>query len=221
MTASGFGEPSNWCDRRCERCPLADGCALHLRERQRRWVHEARGQDPDDPAVGMDDLVNDLERALELLREAAQEEGLDPDDVSMPESPVVLDAVRLQKLGTLIAAALHDEDAVRAVATTVAIKTARISSYLTLREEPGSNADAGWDDDVAPNLLLIERLRGEVAGWLEVHPELPLEDARQALVDLDRIVDPLLARVDAAARARLAGLIERRGAPSPFCVTDA
>ena len=221
MTASGFGEPSNWCDRRCERCPLADGCALHLRERQRRWVHEARGQDPDDPAVGMDDLVNDLERALELLREAAQEEGLDPDDVSMPESPVVLDAVRLQKLGTLIAAALHDEDAVRAVATTLAIKSARISSYLTLREEPGSNADAGWYDDVAPNLLLIERLRGEVAGWLEVHPELPLEDARQALVDLDRIVDPLLARVDAAARARLAGLIERRGAPSPFCVTDA
>ena len=59
-----FSTPFNWCDRRCERCLLADQCPLYLRDRQRRWVHEARGEDPDAMSVIMSDVEDEL--ALEL-----------------------------------------------------------------------------------------------------------------------------------------------------------
>lgn len=70
----------NYCDRWCERCAFTDRCRVFAME-QRQWErHLLRGEDPDDPAVVMQDLAETLDESLRMLHEMAEAEGLDFDD---------------------------------------------------------------------------------------------------------------------------------------------
>src|SRR5687768_7286215 len=96
-----FSAPFNWCDRRCERCPLAGECPIQRRELQRRWVHEARGRDPDDPAVIAEDMQETLESTVRMVEEIAAEEGIDL-TAPLPARPIVLDARRLERASVTV-----------------------------------------------------------------------------------------------------------------------
>ena len=197
---------------------------MRHRELQRRWVHEARGRDPDDPALLMHDLEHELETTLRMLAEVAAAEDIDL-DAPLPPRVVVLDAERLSRASMALVHSLagrqqsSDERAAAvegellAIATTLAAKSARIAGYLGDRR----TQDEVWTSDAAPNLLLLDRLKRQ---FREVRER--LSDGTQtddpisrALTDLDRILDPLVAELGAA-RAMLAALEACDAAPSPF-----
>lgn len=70
----------NYCDRWCERCRFTDRCEVFARE-QRQWErHLLRGEDPDDPAIAMQDVAEALDESLRMLHEMAEEEGLAVED---------------------------------------------------------------------------------------------------------------------------------------------
>jgi hypothetical protein len=222
-----FAKPHNWCDRRCERCPIQNACILRLRDLQRRWVHEARREDPDDPAVVRRDVQANLERVAELVRQAAADEDIDIDiHERPPNQPIVLDMVRLQRAGFALVGSLDGafreapDDACVGEALSIAFKLAckcgRVSGYL------GGDRNDIWLDDVVPNLLLIEHLFGrldEVVAANERHfDHTALDATRAARRELARILAPLFADLPATARLHMTQLIERDLAPSPFSV---
>jgi GNAT superfamily N-acetyltransferase len=199
LTPLALNPPYNWCDRRCERCPLTPTCALQKRELQRAWVHAARGEDPTDPDVLSADFEEDLARAERLVMEAAREEGLDLDAPSPPEV-ALLDRERLRRATRTIVGALPS-------AMPFVQKCARVIGADT--------ADAElWAFDVAPNLLVIERLRAELAPEIERADE----NVRAAIAVVDRMFAPLLAAVSSDARRRIEALVATKAAPSPFSV---
>jgi hypothetical protein len=220
--AEGFGRSFNWCDRRCERCPLALECPLALREAQTNWVLEARGEDPDDPEVAMRVVAETLQRTFEQLLQFARDEGIDL-DAPLPQRPASLDAVRLQRLATHFAGRVrvlplpeaHDE--LRTIALVLCMKCARIACHL----EAEVSGDV-WESDAVPNLLLVQRLlqgAGQALAQLAAdHDELETS-LRQDLEALERVVQPLLAQLGPTPARLLAGLISRDAAPSPFCIT--
>lgn len=75
----------NYCDRWCDRCPLTAKCYLYWQERQREAEHRAAGRDPEDWVVVLEDMKEQLEHAMELLKEAAAEHGMNLED--LPEVP--------------------------------------------------------------------------------------------------------------------------------------
>jgi hypothetical protein len=79
-----FSAPYNWCDRRCERCPLAEDCPVHRKALQREWVHEARGSDPDDIRVILDDIAQIFERVIIEVTDFAKKEGIKWTSPSQP-----------------------------------------------------------------------------------------------------------------------------------------
>jgi hypothetical protein len=214
-----FSAPFNWCDRRCERCTLSRDCPVWRAESQRRWVHAAHGGDPDDWDVVLEDVAEDMKAALGQLLDIAAAEGIDL-EAPLPPAPVVLDAVKLQRAGTALAtsvARLGDSVAPAAkrdelvrTATVLGLKATRIASYLS-----EANPSDAWDADAVPNLLLVELLIRQVRDGLALTPT--GEPTRRALEELNRIIEPLLARLDRP-RALLGKLVERAAAPSPFCI---
>lgn len=222
MTADGFSAPFNWCDRRCERCPLEAECPVRLRDRQQRFVHEARGEDPDDLGVVMGDMAESFAKVLAELRGEAEQQGIDP-DAPLPEVPVVLSAVRLKKAGIALAKAiaplvsLDTGDRLDALAVTVAMKTARVAGYLEHEELGGLR-----EGDAAANLMLLDRLRADLARAIEragaIADDNTTASLKKALGELNSSLDPLLAAMGDGARRWLAALVERGVAPSPFCV---
>jgi hypothetical protein len=228
-----FSTPFNWCDRRCDRCPLADECPVYHRERQRRWVHEARGEDPDSMAVALTDVEEEFARALALLRAIASEEGIDCD--ASPPMPISLDEVKLRRAGLHLTLVLHAAlkapraepqpvlpvavaDEAMMASATLAAKCARVGSYLA------ECHDDVWIADAVPNLLLMERLRAQLDDALAsietVLGAARLNAVRDARRDLDRILDPLLDSVHSTERRVLAELVARGAAPSPFSITE-
>ena len=217
-----FSAPFNWCDRKCERCPVAQECPVHRRELQNRWVRTARGADPDDLQVAIKDVVREMAGLVVELQRIAEHEGIDL-AAPLTRGPVVLDAVRLRRAGTALATAVETLTSTdvpseyTALALTLATKLARVAAY------PGdARSEDAWDADAVPNLLLVDRLKTELARWLVQSPpavDQSLLSARHALTEIDRIVDPLISAIDLRARAILGLLIEARAAPSPFCVT--
>ena len=221
-----FGKPYNWCDRICERCVLEDSCDLARRDAQLRWRAEAAGRDPDDWGVVMEQASSELGRALEMLQEAAAEDGIDL-DAPLPTPVVVLEAERMHRTGMrvvkcLVAYQPQDEAQAEAVAdcmplaSKLAAKVARISSYVSEEEREREV----WALDGMPNMLLIEHVRERLRPALEAaEPSAPPDgSALNVLGALDAQLAPLIAAVSAEARAALAALIEQGAAPSPFCL---
>ena len=222
-----FSAPFNWCDSRCDRCPLLEDCAVGRRLRGSRWVHEMRGEDPDDPAIVMADVKADLQRTVEMLESIIEKEGISLDD--MVEPPTSLLAVRLRKVAKTYAGAVDaltraapDGAAAkaRAGAILVSVKLGRLTAF-----EPFENLseDEAWHADAVPNLLLIERSAAQVAAAID-SIEAPREDDRkrydQASAEVGRLIAPWMAMIPAGARAAMDSLIARGRAPSPFCTTE-
>jgi len=196
-----FGEPFNWCDRRCERCPLTSTCTLHKRELQRNWVHTARGEDPNDWDVISADMNEDLARTERMLAEVAREEGI---DLAAPREPTVasLDEARLRK-ATLTIVGAHP--------------SALCFTQKCHRVVGAQPADRDlWTFDVVPNLFVIERLRDELAPELES----TTEEVRAAMAAVERVLAPLFAAIEPDARRALEELVAARAAPSPFCRSE-
>jgi uncharacterized protein YuzE len=220
-----FSSPFNWCDRRCERCPLADACPVRRRERQRRWVHEGRGEDPDDPTTVVDDLADTMRSLMADLQRIANEEGIDL-DAPLPSLAVSLDGRRLRDAGLALVTALKDlpnvdgGDELMNVATVVAMKCARVASYLELDRHTARNA---WSADLVPNLLLLEHLRRHLR---DAFSRLSTTDGAapgrpwKKLDDMERVLMPLISEIGAEPRRVLAALVGQNAAPSPFCLVE-
>lgn len=197
---------------------------MRRRELQQRWVHEARGRDPDDPDVVLEDMRESLESTLRMLLEIARAEGIDL-DTPIPPRPSVLDAKRLEKaamaLVRCLVQAFPADDAQASAATaelrrlsaTLAVKAARIACHLDV----GADEET-WARDAAPNLLLLERLKLEMAGELaRLSGDVAIDElVTRAMTELDRNLDPLIRQVGEEARGVLAALEARGAAPSPF-----
>jgi hypothetical protein len=228
-----FGAEFNWCDSWCERCPLREECPIVRAERQRRWVHEARGKDPDDLRVVLEDFDKDLSRTLELLRETAAQEGIDIDDIDtrdVPPTPIA--ALRLQRAGMKYSLATkhalgatppvlarsddpHLEELIRQ-SNLIARKCARVGGYMNRAGGPDAAAVA-WMSDAVPNLLLLELVLRRARAAVDA-----LLDPTAAAVfhaihaDLDRSLAPLFAAIPREARAEIDARIASGQAPSPF-----
>lgn len=216
--AAAFNPPSEWCDRRCERCPLAEGCAVFIRDRGRRWAHEMRGVDPDDSDVLFDDMMSDLASTQAMLEDYAEEEGIDL-DAPLPETPVVLEAVRLNAAAKTLAMVIGPAqgDPLSGLVLLLVGKVARIASFLEQRAlVPEDEGPSIWDLDAAPNLFLLEHLRRELAGLLGMRGRM---DALAALAQLDQLLDPLTADVEQH-RPAFEALVREGAAPSPFVVVE-
>ena len=236
-----FSPPHNWCDRKCERCPLSEGCQVHLQTSRRRWAHEQRGEDPDHPEIAMADLTATLRQACDLAETALADIGVTREEVEAElqagtvRFPTSLDAARLLKVGRdYSCAAIEILQAVDSVdgaggaeervgeAMLVGAKLARISSHLeTLIVVPDLDGST-WAWDMAPNLLLIERVDADLAetieGMLCDRPDLDRGAWEEARGDFSRAVARLVDRVGPEERGAIEELVRRREAPSPFCL---
>lgn len=67
----------NYCDRWCERCSLSHQCLLAAREKKRLDEHRRKGEDPHDWKIIMQDVGDSLKEAMELIKKAAKERGID------------------------------------------------------------------------------------------------------------------------------------------------
>ena len=67
----------NYCDRWCERCPLTDKCFLYSKEQKRLARHKAKGEDPYDWNIVMQDVKEDFEETLKLIHKKTKEQGID------------------------------------------------------------------------------------------------------------------------------------------------
>jgi hypothetical protein len=173
------------------------------------------------------DVQANLERALDMLKQAAAEEGIDTDELP-PTPPVPLDMVRLQRSGFALVKAL--DDALRqapdadcvceafSIAFKVACKCGRVSGYLN------GDWENIWLDDVVPNLLLIEQLFRRLDETIAVSETrfdgAALVAVRAARSEIERILAPLFANVAAADREHMTQLIQRGLAPSPFAINE-
>ncbi|HKP55273.1 MAG TPA: hypothetical protein VJV78_01055 [Polyangiales bacterium] len=229
-TYGAWSAPHNWCDRRCERCPIASGCAVHLACSRRRAEHEARGEDPDSSEAMVQDILQSLESAVRTLQQAACEAGVDVHE-QLPQPPVALDAVRAHRAGLQVARALTQlrvpvdlasealadaADETLALWSLLVAKAARVLSYT---EEFDPDV---WAQDAEPNLLLMEQVRSGFSRHLErLQRELPEgcipDEVREGVEAFDRLLSPLFDGVSRGARRCLEALIAHGVAPSPFC----
>lgn len=72
----------NYCDRWCERCPLATRCSVYAMENA---PEERRSKADADEEAFWKDIEENLQVAIELLTEMCLEEGLDPDELAAGE----------------------------------------------------------------------------------------------------------------------------------------
>lgn len=228
-----WSTPHNWCDRRCERCPIAPECPVHLACSRRRAEHRARGEDPDSSEVVAEDVRQSLESAVRMLEQLAREAGIDMQQ-PLPQPPVPLDAVRVQRAGRRVLRALVEwrvpvdlasealaEAAQESIAlwSILVVKAARVFSY-SVEFDPET-----WAMDAEPNLLLMQHVRSSFSRALEeLQRGLPQgsipDEVRDGVSAFDRLLSPLFDGVSRAARRRLEVLMTHGVAPSPFCTQE-
>lgn len=183
--------PFNWCDRRCERCPLRETCPIPAREPDLPDVPEEAMR------VALAHLTECLTEALEIATSEAIRRGLDVDNLP-PVPPPDIETLLIEQAALRLVAAAGPRD--QAAALLVAIKLHRVAGG-------GEVDDELFELDSAPNLLLVERSLDELA-------HLP------AAAPLRALVAPLLARISDETRVVLATLARGGRAPSPWSVTE-
>jgi hypothetical protein len=218
-----LGDASSWCDSSCDRCPLLPSCAVGqavTRKLQRMQID-------DGPEVLVAEVTRDLNRALVILEEVCEAEGIDVSNLEPPPTPDLV--TRAQPLGA---------DLVRAAAdlTEAAARTGRIDEVTASRLVGNATLVAvkvvrvAWSlgdttrapvDAIEPILMLVERASAELRRDARtLAPFVPaLLTARfaathGAMIDF---VTPWIAGVSADARAELNARIAAGCAPSPFC----
>lgn len=224
----GHLQPFHWCDRRCERCPLARGCPVFVGAEARDREARRRGLDPTPPRVVVTMIGEDLQRAFEMTQELSREPGEAP-PVCLVHS---LAGERLAAAGASFAEAVlglcSECDArglveeARIIAVTLSAKSARCVYDLPLRarRRPGDPQRTA----VAMSLLCLEALLREadvILGVIVAGVRGPLAEraARARLrfgIELGKHL-PAITRVDRLALSLLKG---QGRAPSPFCVVS-
>jgi hypothetical protein len=221
-----LGDPSNFCDSACERCPLFRQCPVG-HEVSRRLE---RMQQEDAPDIATESLTRALNRALLMVQEICAAEGVDPMTFEVPRPPPLVTLAETLGAELVRAAVTINEEIVRTVpveertstrlvglTTLLAVKAARVAWSL-------AGEDAGATEPIAPMLLLVERTSAEVRrDALLLAPLLPpLLAARFAAAHGDYLdfVTPWIAGISDQVRAELAARIASGCAPSPFCRCD-
>jgi hypothetical protein len=188
--------PHNWCDRRCERCPLSASCPI-----------------PALPDREPEEILGD---AVDLLEAICRERGID--SAAVPPPPESIDARVLREAGRGWAEAFMALEPTVADAlirsAVVAGKVARIASEADLGD------DGLWTCDTVPNLLVVERLLGTARSDVDqTRAGLPTEalvrfDETDALLRV--LLSPLLEAISDRDRVVFAALVAAGRAPSPL-----
>ena len=208
------GDPYNYCDRACERCPVDRSCAV--------WLFE---QNP--------------EAAIAAMRAAGQgDDVIVVDDHSLEPPPRTVLAERLHRAAvehtealqalfpTLIASDARrsrepspDAETVLRASILVPMKIARLGCFL----QPGAIAafDPVVAGDAAANVVLLERVDaalGEALEHLGARRSPAAGRYRRARAVLWRLLAPLQESLPPEPRLQIQALTARGQAPSPFCV---
>ncbi|HEU0030946.1 MAG TPA: hypothetical protein VFQ53_09940 [Kofleriaceae bacterium] len=192
-----FSAPYNWCDRICERCPLAAGCPVFLSS------EESEGAS----------LVEQLEQAaaqLETELEADAEDDTDDDESTgfettsslLPDGQPLFEAGRAYAFAVLEHA--EEREGLFGLAMLLYGKIARVSG---MGATPGDDV---WACDVVPNLLLIERTLDVLSEQRELGGLVEQERAVRALLA------PWLDAISYETREAVRILAAAGRAPSPF-----
>jgi hypothetical protein len=139
-----FSAPHNWCDRRCERCPLEPSCPVPKR----------------DDGRSLEAIVHET---IAIIERFAESEGI---DLLAPPShrvaPPSLSALRLRRAGDRVIEIAASSTSAAATAALVAGKLVRLACAI---EDLDVDPDL-WIFDGAPNLLLLETLLTELPAEL-------------------------------------------------------
>lgn len=73
--------PFNWCDRWCEKCSKTHSCQVYRDEKERAVHYSARGIDPNDPEIILENLREDFEEIQKSLEKKMKKKGMDLDKV--------------------------------------------------------------------------------------------------------------------------------------------
>jgi len=189
--------PHNWCDRRCERCPLSTSCPI------------PGGADHEPEEI--------LRDAVDLLEAICRERGIDP-TAPPPPPPESIDARVLREAGRGWADAFMALEPTVADAlirsAVVAGKVARIASEVDLGD------DDLWTCDTVPTLLVVERVlataRSDVDRTSAGLPAKALVRFDEADARLRALLSSLLDAISRHDRAVFAALVAAGRAPSPL-----
>lgn len=213
--------PYNWCDGRCDRCPLAVRCPVRN--------FDCDGLLGIGAAPRIDDPEEKRAFALAAAHAVAAREALEVDPRRKPERTESPTAARLRSacrdFGFAVIA-LRDALAdlgldkqvgeLRADAMLVAVKGGRVAGYLS---DLGALEDEAALMDGVPNLLLIERLVADIDRRLEDRDAAPRacrSAYRQARDELLALLRPLLRALPARYRDEIRSRVMAGCAPSPF-----
>jgi hypothetical protein len=186
----------NWCDRRCEQCPLHESCPVF--NAPDRSLEESLGE------------------ALAMATQMLRDEGMTDEEIdNLPPPPAHPPFERaLDDAGMRWSEAYHLAGGPEILVVLVASKVARIASEEAMDDERLRA------QDIAPNLLVVEQLLDEARTALDARQPPPPAAMRARFDEADRalrgFLAPLFAAIPAATRAAIAALAAAGRAPSPF-----
>ncbi len=234
MTLS-FSAPFNWCDSRCNRCPLAGGCGIASWLEMTRKAREERGEALHDSHESMAEMLDGLSLAREKLERTFEEEGISLEELCEVPARISLDDTALGKAAMEHAMAVKElvhelsDDQWSPMAGAAAgamggaflicAKVGRVTPLDIPEDGPGT---AAWRMDTVPNLLLMERTLQEVtfamdqliSAYLAIRPGRYLRARGTLILQFKGWLDT----IGEQDRALFISLTEAGKAPSPFCV---
>lgn len=81
--------PFNYCDYRCDRCAETENCRVYKEEQESLLDHYLKGEDPNDMKVVLEDVHRSFEKTMKMLREMAEKEGIDLEEIKEEEASEV------------------------------------------------------------------------------------------------------------------------------------
>lgn len=214
-------EPSDYCDRRCDRCPLTNDCAVHEEDRRAREALLAEGLDDELTSLELQLIDPTLERAL--AGDDAMPFIMGYASLSRDEA---IETYAFRQAGTeyalgateVCASVEHGENAREALLVAYAI-CAKTSS---IRFNVGRDGRVSCPDSSALTLQLVaELLREADAIFAQIGATLP----RQGLKPLEAPREWLgyllalqFSSISDAQRMIIRDRVASGRAPSPFCV---
>ncbi|HKE14060.1 MAG TPA: hypothetical protein VKB80_04335 [Kofleriaceae bacterium] len=215
--------PFDWCDGRCDRCPLSASCPVHEVEDATLSALIDGGGDPDERRAARLATAPAIAAGAVPAAGAAVE---DSSEIDLPSAPP--EAARLRELcreyafavltvSDALPARLEETEEVdlRADAILVAVKGSRVACHLS---PAGALEDEDALMDGVPNLLLLERVMNGIEARVAAHGRLPPCAAgyRRARDQLGRALQPLLRSIPPRIREEVQFRILTGTAPSPF-----
>lgn len=83
--------PYNYCDYRCDRCDERENCRVYKENEERMLQHYLKGEDPNDPEIFINDLKDIFDKTKDMLEKAAEEQGININELSDEEEIVEVD----------------------------------------------------------------------------------------------------------------------------------